>query len=245
MSEEKTQKKKKRPIFGILLFPIKLLLIYTAFVAFLILFFRLIHPPTTAFIYSDVGEPIKSLFSTDDINHQPVSFDKMSRYSALAVIASEDQVFFDHFGFDFEQIEKAIKENKHRKRIRGASTISMQLAKNLFLWSGKSFVRKGLEAYYTLSLELLWSKKRILEEYLNSAELGKGIYGVQAAAKSYYGKNAMRINMSEAATLAAVLPSPKKRNPKRPSGYLLGRRVTIMAQMNCVGGLAYLKEKLD
>jgi monofunctional glycosyltransferase len=236
---------KKKSILGIALFPIKLFIIYTAFAVFLILFFRFIHPPTTAFIYSDVDEPLKSLFSTDDIKHQPISFDKMSRYSSLAVIASEDQVFFDHCGFDFEQIEKAIKENKHRKRVRGASTISMQLAKNMFLWSGKSFVRKGLEAYYTLSLELLWSKKRILEEYLNAAEMGRGIYGVQTAAKFYYRKNAAKINILEAATLAAVLPSPKKRNPNRPSSYLLGRRATIMVQMNYIGGLAYLKEKLD
>jgi monofunctional biosynthetic peptidoglycan transglycosylase len=232
-------------IFAIFKFGIKLFLIYTAFVIFLIIFFRFIHPPVSAFIYSNNENPIVSLFSFDDVKHKPVSINKISRYSVLAVVASEDQLFFEHFGFDFEQIEKAMKENTRRKRIRGASTISMQLAKNMFLWPGKNFIRKGFEAYYTVLLEIFWSKERIVGEYLNLAEMGKGIYGVQAASKIYFNKNAVKLNPDEAAYLAAVLPNPKKRDPRKPSRYLLSRKSTIMQQMNLIGGLEMLKKYIN
>ncbi len=232
-------------IFAFIKFSLKFILIYSSFVIFLLLFFRFIHPPATAFIYSNIEKPFISLFVDEDIIHKPVSFDKMSKYSALAVIASEDQLFFEHFGFDFEQIEKAMKENTRRKRIRGASTISMQLAKNLFLWPGKNLVRKGLEVYYTVLIEVLWSKKRIIEEYLNVAEMGRGIYGVQAAAEKYFKKNAAKINIGEAAIIAAILPNPKKRNPNRPTGYLLGRKSTIMKQMNAIGGIGLIRKNTD
>ncbi len=232
-------------LFSLIKFGLKLLLLYSAFVVFLLLFFRFVHPPTTAFIYSNIEYPIQSLFINEDIKHKPISFDKMSKYSALAVIASEDQLFFEHFGFDFEQIEKAMKENTRRKRIRGASTITMQLSKNLFLWSGKNLIRKGLEVYYTVLIEVVWNKKRIIEEYLNIAEMGKGIYGIQAASEKYFKKNAAKINMGEAAIVAAILPNPKKRNPNRPTGYLLGRKSTIMKQMNAIGGIDLIKLNTD
>lgn len=230
---------------NVIRFGFKLILIYSAFTAFIMLFFRFVHLPATAFIYSNIQNPVTSLVSSNDIKHKPVSINKMSRYAVLAVVASEDQLFFEHFGFDIEQIEKAMKENTRRKRIRGASTITMQVAKNMFLWSGKSFIRKGLEAYYTLMLEIFWSKKRIVEVYLNIAEMGREVYGVQAASEIYYRKNAARLTITEAATLAAVLPNPKKRNPQKPSAYLIGRRARIAQQMNLIGGLNFLKQYLD
>lgn len=221
------------------------IIVYNMFTLFLVLFFRFIDPASTAFIYSNITNPIKTLFSNSDIKYKPINIDNVSRYVPLAVIASEDQLFFEHFGFDFEQIEKAMKENTYRKRKRGASTITMQVAKNLFLWPGKDIIRKGIEAYYTLILELLWNKKRILEVYLNIAEMGNGIYGVNQASLIFYKKNPSKISMSQAATLAAILPNPKKRNPAKPSNYVIGRRERIKTLMNSLGGTAYLKQYLD
>lgn len=221
-----------------------MLLIYNALVIFVILFFRFIDPSSTAFIYSKIEEPFTSLFDRDDIKYKPVSLSNISYSAPLAVIASEDQTFFEHFGFDFEQIEKAMKENSRRRRQRGASTITMQVSKNLFLWSGKNIIRKGLEAYYTLLLEVFWSKKRIIEVYLNVAEMGKGIYGVNEAARIYYRKSPSKLNMSESATLAAILPNPVKRNPARPGGYVIGRRSRIITQMNLIGGKTFIQENL-
>lgn len=233
-----------RRLFKILKSLFLVFLIYNAFVIFVILFFRFIDPSSTAFIYSKIEEPFISLFDTDDIKYKPVLLSNISYSTPLAVIASEDQTFFEHFGFDFEQIEKAMKENSRRRRQRGASTITMQVSKNLFLWPGKNIVRKGLEAYYTLLLEVFWSKKRIIEVYLNVAEMGKGIYGVKEAARIYYRKSPAKLNMAESATLAAILPNPVKRNPARPSGYVIGRRSRIMNQMNLIGGKTFIKENL-
>ena len=225
-----------KKIFGFLKFIASFILIYTAFVVFLFLFFRFVDPPATSFIYAD-SDAITGLFSWSDIKHKSVSIQNMSKYAPLAAI--------EHFGFDFQQIEKAMKENKRRKRVRGASTISMQVAKNLFLWNTKLVIRKGFEAYYTLLMESLWSKERILEVYLNVAEMGKGIYGIETASQIYYKKKAIKLNASEAATIIAILPNPKKRNPKRPTGYLLNRRAHILEQMNLIGGVGILKEGIS
>ncbi|KAF0149118.1 MAG: monofunctional biosynthetic peptidoglycan transglycosylase [Ignavibacteria bacterium] len=219
-------------------------LIYSSFVIILLLFFRFIAPPASSFIFSD-SDPVKSLFSWKDIKQKSVPIQKMSKYVPLATIASEDQMFFEHFGFDFDQIEKAIDENKRRKRIRGASTISMQVAKNLFLWNTKLTIRKGFEAYYTLLIETLWSKERILEVYLNIAEMGNGIYGIEAAANTYYKKKAIKLTTSEAASIIAILPNPKKRNPKASTKYLLNRTANILEQMNLIGGVKMLNEGIN
>lgn len=219
-------------------------LIYTAISAFVIIFFRFVDPPVTAFINSK-SDPILGLISTSDVQQKNVSIRNVSKYAALAAIASEDQLFFEHYGFDFTQIEKAMKENERRKRIRGASTISMQVAKNLFLWSGKIIIRKAFEAYYTLMLETLWSKERIIEVYLNNAEMGKGIYGIEAASRIYYGKPSIKLNPTEAATIIAVLPNPSKRDPRRPTSYLINRRENILHQMNLIGGVEILKDYID
>jgi len=185
------------------------------------------------------------MFSPNDFKQKSVSVKNVSKFAALAVVASEDQKFFEHYGFDFEQIEKARKENEHRKRIRGASTVSMQVAKNMFLWPGKLIVRKAVEAYYTLLIETLWSKERIIEVYLNIAEMGQGIYGIEEASQTYYNKPSNRLNAIEASTIIAVLPNPTKRDPRKPSQYLINRRDKIMVQMNMIGGIEILKEYID
>jgi monofunctional biosynthetic peptidoglycan transglycosylase len=170
-----------------------------------------------------------------------VRWDRMSPQAALAVIAAEDQNFATHHGFDFDSIQKALDAHDRGQRLRGASTISQQVAKNVFLWSGRSFVRKGLEAYFTALIELTWSKRRILEVYLNIVELGDGVFGVEAASQRYFHKPAARLGPEEAALLAAVLPNPLRLKASRPSAYVEERRAWIVQQMGQLGGSAYTK----
>lgn len=176
-----------------------------------------------------------------------VPMDDISPYMALAVIAAEDQKFPDHWGFDIEAIEKAFSHNERRPaRIRGASTLSQQTAKNLFLWDGRSWLRKGLEAGVTSGIELVWTKRRILTVYLNIIELGNGVFGVEAASQRFFHKPAKRLTASEAALLAAVLPNPHRFNAAAPSGYVIQRQQWILRQMRQLGGEGFLKEnKLD
>ena len=150
-------------------------------------------------------------------------------------MASEDQKFPDHHGFDVEAIDKAMEYNQTHRRMRGASTISQQTAKNLFLWSGRSYLRKGLEAYYTVLLETLWPKRRILEMYLNLAQFGPDVYGVEEASRRYFGKPAARLDAHEAAILAAVLPNPVRMHAGRPSDYVEGRANEVEEQMRLLG----------
>jgi monofunctional biosynthetic peptidoglycan transglycosylase len=168
--------------------------------------------------------------------------DDISPNLPVALVAAEDQRFADHFGFDIEAIEKAQKSNARGRKVRGGSTISQQLAKNLFLWSGRSWVRKGVEAWYTLLIEAMWPKRRVLEVYANVVEFGDGIYGAQAAARSFYGKDARRLTAAESARLAAVLPSPKRYSVSRPGPYVQRRTRAIQRQMRYVGGSAYLQQ---
>ena len=160
----------------------------------------------------------------------------------LAVVASEDQKFPEHWGFDVEAIEKAYALNQSRHKVRGASTISQQVAKNLFLWSGRSFFRKGLEAYFTVLIESLWPKRRILEIYLNIAEFGYGTYGAEAAAQRFFHKPATRLTRGDAAVLAAVLPNPERYSASAPSRYVQQRRDWILSQMQALGGPEMLSE---
>nr|EHL6941248.1 monofunctional biosynthetic peptidoglycan transglycosylase [Citrobacter freundii]EHL6952075.1 monofunctional biosynthetic peptidoglycan transglycosylase [Citrobacter freundii] len=172
-----------------------------------------------------------------------VSMDEISPWMGLAVIAAEDQKFPDHWGFDVTAIEKALAHNeRNENRIRGASTLSQQTAKNLFLWDGRSWVRKGLEAGLTLGMETVWSKKRILTVYLNIAEFGDGIFGVEAAAQRYFHKPASRLSLSEAALLAAVLPNPLRFKANAPSGYVRNRQAWIMRQMRQLGSESFMRE---
>ena len=169
------------------------------------------------------------------------SYDDISREAALAVVASEDQAFPTHWGFDFDEIQDAIKENQRRKRPRGASTISQQVAKNVFLWNGRSYLRKGLEVYFTALIELIWGKKRILEVYLNVAETGPMTFGVEAASMRYYGHSATSLTRSEAARIAAVLPNPRQFSIAHPSNYIQRRTSQISRQMRALGGQRYIR----
>lgn len=172
-----------------------------------------------------------------------VSMDEISPWMGLAVIAAEDQKFPQHWGFDVSAIEKALAHNeRNENRIRGASTLSQQTAKNLFLWDGRSWVRKGLEAGLTLGMETVWSKKRILTVYLNIAEFGDGVFGVEAAAQRYFHKPASRLSLSESALLAAVLPNPIRFKVNAPSGYVRNRQAWIMRQMRQLGGESFMRE---
>jgi monofunctional biosynthetic peptidoglycan transglycosylase len=168
-----------------------------------IILLRWIDPPIT-------GLQLYSWVSGDGLKRDYVDLEDISPNARLAVIASEDQLFPDHNGFDWQSIQKAYEYNQRKPgRIRGASTISQQVAKNVFLWSGRSYLRKGLEAYFTFMIELVWGKRRILEVYLNIAEMGKGIFGVEAASQAYFRKSAKKLTTSEAAMIAACLPNPK------------------------------------
>lgn len=170
-----------------------------------------------------------------------VSMGEISPWMGLAVIAAEDQTFPDHWGFDVAAIEKALSHNeRNENRIRGASTLSQQTVKNLFLWDGRSWLRKGLEAGLTVGVETVWSKKRILTVYLNIAEFGDGVFGVEAAAQRYFGKPASRLTPSEAALLAAVLPNPLRFKAAAPSGYVRSRQAWILRQMRQLGGESFM-----
>ena len=176
---------------------------------------------------------IASVFTGHGLKRDYVSYDEISSNIKLAVMAGEDQLFPDHNGFDVKAIKKAIKYNeKHPTRRRGASTISQQVAKNVFLWQGGGFFRKGLEVYFTFMIEKLWSKKRILQTYLNVAEMGPGIFGVQAAAKAYFNKDAKDLSRIEAAMIASCLPNPKKFTVKPLSRYVSKRSALLVRQMN-------------
>lgn len=170
---------------------------------------------------------------------QWVPIDKISPHMIQAVVAAEDNLFLEHHGFSLKDMEKAWKHNLKGKRLRGGSTISQQTAKNVFLWNKRSYLRKGLEAYFTLLIELLWSKERIMEVYLNSIEMGNGIYGVQAAAMEYFGKDAAQLSRSQAALIAVCLPNPRRFNPARPSPYIQRRKNQILGLMSKIPSVSF------
>ncbi|MCK6606809.1 MAG: monofunctional biosynthetic peptidoglycan transglycosylase [Flavobacterium sp.] len=167
-------------------------------------------------------------------SHEWVPIDEISLNLQKAVIASEDGRFLQHWGFDFEAMQKAFKNNSKGKRLKGGSTISQQTAKNVFLWQGRSYVRKGLEAYYTVLIELIWGKKRIMEVYLNSIEMGDGVYGAEAAAKHWYRKDASSLTRYEAAGIAAILPNPRKYKASNSSSYINRRKAKISREIGYV-----------
>jgi monofunctional biosynthetic peptidoglycan transglycosylase len=205
-----------------------------------VLLMRWVDPLTSAFIVRErvVAATSKPQYA---VRQRWVDANEISPQMKLAVIASEDQTFPVHYGFDFKSIDKALDERESGRRVRGASTISQQVAKNLFLWPGKSWIRKGLEAYFTLLIETLWPKQRILEVYLNIAEFGKGVFGVGIASETYFRKPAARLNAYDAALLAAVLPNPKRLRANAPSRYVRSRQQWIVGQMRGLGGTAALK----
>jgi monofunctional biosynthetic peptidoglycan transglycosylase len=193
---------------------------------------RWLAPPTTAFILQD------GFNHKGHIRHRWVPLGEISPALPIAVIAAEDQKFPQHHGFDFQSLSEALREDRRHRR--GASTISQQLAKNLYLWPGRSLLRKALEAYFTVLIEFTWPKRRILEVYLNVVEFGPEVYGVDAASRLFFGKPPSRITSQEAALLAAVLPSPKRMSPFRPSEYVRKRASEIEAAVRALGGPGYL-----
>ncbi len=208
-----------------------------AMVFLTILLFRFVNPPTSAFMLAyQLGS------APEPLRQEWVPMAEISPWMPLAVVASEDQRFPYHAGVDFEAIRKAVSEYKAGEGLRGASTITQQTAKNLFLWNGRSFVRKALEAVLALGIDGLWPKERVLEVYLNIAEFGPGIYGVEAASQIYFGKPARQLSQTQAARLAAVLPNPKVLSVTAPTAYVQERVVWIQQQMNQLSGLKYLEQ---
>lgn len=212
-----------------------------ALLTFLItLSLRWLTPPSSALMIQRMITAWWNDRETYRIHYTWVNWEAISPYIALAVVAAEDQKFPHHLGFDTTAIAAALKEHRAGGRLRGASTISQQVAKNLFLWPSPSFVRKGIEAYFTVLLEALWSKRRILEVYLNLAEFGQGVFGVAAASEAFFDTSPAQLEAQEAALLAAVLPSPLRWHVANPSTHVLKRRAWIMRQMRQLGGAEYL-----
>ena len=215
-------------------FVLRLCAAFIAVSVLLVLTLRWVDPPSSAVIQFWQNH------SGRQAQQQWRPLEKISPELQMAVIAAEDQKFPRHYGFDFSALKQAISEN--RRRTRGASTITQQTAKNLFLWNERSYLRKGLEAWFTLLMELLWPKERILEVYLNIAEFGEGIYGAEAAARNFFGTSARNISRWQAGLMAAVLPSPKRMSARSPSYYVRSRAATIRRQVRQLGGTGYLKQ---
>lgn len=206
---------------------------------FSVVLFRFMPVPVTPLMLIRCGEQV---FSSDPVRlkHDWVSLDQISKSLPLAVVCSEDQNFMNHSGFDLKAIQRSVDAAKRgSKRVRGASTISQQTAKNVFLWPGRSWVRKGFEVYFTVLIEFVWGKERIMEVYLNSIEMGKGIYGAEAAAQFYWHTRAKNLSRTQAATLAAVLPNPRKYSANPPGPYVRERIGWILGQMNQWGTLRF------
>ena len=215
-----------------------------AFTVLQVAVLRFVDPPFSAFMAARQFEAWGDGEWDFRVAHDWRDLDAISPHVPVAVIAAEDQRFAEHHGFDFEAIEQARERHARGGKLRGASTISQQVAKNLFLWSGRSWLRKGVEAWYTVLVEALWPKARIVEVYVNVAEFGDGVYGAQAAARTWFGKDAANLSPAEAARLAAVLPSPRRYSVPRPGPYVRGRAAAIQRQMRQIGGTGYL-DRLD
>lgn len=206
-----------------------------------VLLMRWVDPFTSAFMLRDRAVALINGDKQYRFSHQWVDWPQISGHVKVAVIASEDQKFAEHWGFDFESMAKAWKQNQRGRKVRGGSTISQQVAKNLYLWPGQSYLRKGIEAWFTVLIEALWPKQRILEVYLNSAEFGKGVFGVEAASRRYFRKSAAQLNRQEGALLASVLPAPKRLLVNKPSGFVRARQAWIGRQMTRLGGTTVLR----
>ena len=234
-------KKRRKGVFARLLRGLVLAIVaWAAITIVTVVAFRWIDPPTTAFMLLNRIAELFVRMPGYEFSHDWRDWEQISKNAALAVVAAEDQHFPAHYGFDFKQIDKALKDRERGRRVRGASTISQQVAKNLYLWPGQSWFRKGLEAGITVLIEFAWPKQRILEVYLNVAEFGRGTWGVQAASRKFFGKDAARLTPAEAALLAAVLPAPKRFRADAPSNYVRRRQAWIERQMASLGGTAYV-----
>ena len=207
-----------------------------------VLLMRWVDPWTSAFMVAARADAILDGQWRTTNRYEWRNLAEISPQAGLAVIASEDQLFPFHAGFDLESIRDAMQDNARSKRVRGASTITQQVAKNLFLWKGRSWLRKGLEAWFTVLIEAMWPKQRILEVYLNVAEFGPHVYGAEAAARQYFGRPASRLSRPQAALLAAVLPNPRRFSVAAPSRYVRRRADWIQTQMRALGGPKYLEQ---
>nr|WP_199042290.1 monofunctional biosynthetic peptidoglycan transglycosylase [Dyella sp. ASV24] len=234
----------RRPLAVRLLRCLLLLLLAWLVVSWLaVLVLRFVPPWTSAVM---MERQIGALIHGENdfhLRHRWVPWSQVSSYVPLAMVAGEDQKFPFHHGFDFDSIQNAVDAADEGRRLRGASTISQQTAKNLFLWNGRSFVRKGLEAYFTVLIELTWPKQRILEVYMNIAELGDGIYGVGVASDAFFHVPPAQLSAAQAARLAAVLPSPRRFHADHPSAYVQSRANWIQQQMGQLGGPGYLQSR--
>ena len=242
--KKKNSRKRKKPSSSIMVRAIQrsikwlrnlaLLLFCLSLLATLTL--RWVNPPYTSFM---IVQRVSTDFVPYKINWVPLK--EVSPHLLIAVVAAEDQKFPNHYGFDRKAIQSAFEENKSQQRLRGASTITQQVAKNVFLWPKKSFFRKGLEAYFSLLIETLWPKWRILEVYLNVAEFGPNIFGAKNAAYTHFKKSTTQLSQHESSILAAVLPNPHKLHASHPSNYVLQRAEHISNQARSLGGAGYLK----
>ena len=207
---------------------------------FLVIIFKFVPVPFTPLMAIRF---VENKFDGKEVifSHDWESLENISTNLQKAVIASEDSNFMIHSGFDFNAIEKAMKNNEQGKKIKGGSTISQQTAKNVFLWQGRSYLRKGLEAYFTVLIEIIWGKERIMEVYLNSIEMGNGVYGAQAAAEHWYRKDASSLTPMQAAGIAAILPNPRKYSATSSSSYINRRKAKIVRVMRTVGKIDYSK----
>lgn len=219
----------------------KLVLAFVAVTVIPVALLRWVPPPTSSFMLRAQVLAVIEGKSGFKLRYRWTPWDHISPYAKVAVIAAEDQLFNQHYGFDLNAISQAWKHNQQGKHVRGASTISQQVAKNLFLYPGQNYFRKALEAYFTALIELMWPKRRILEIYLNIAQFGEGIYGVSAASETFFAKSALKLNPNEAALLAAVLPNPVRLRVDKPSAYVVHRRLWILRQMRQLGGKDYLR----
>ncbi|NZA28291.1 monofunctional biosynthetic peptidoglycan transglycosylase [Luteimonas sp. SJ-92] len=234
------RRRRRRWLRRLLLLPVLLALFSALQVAAL----RFVDPPLSLFMAARHVEAWRAGDGGFRHAYRWRDLERIAPTLPLAAIAAEDQNFAVHRGFDLEAIEKAREHNARGGRLRGASTISQQVAKNVFLWNGRSWIRKGLEAWYTVLVEAMWPKRRILEVYVNVAEFGDGVYGAQAAARTFFGKDADALSSAESARLAAVLPSPRRYSAARPGPYVQRRTSAIERQMRQIGGATYL-ERLD
>ena len=241
MARKQTKSNAKKPLFKrIAIVAGKILLCFFVFSLVWVLAYRFINPPIT-FLMVQRNWERKADGKPAKIKKQWVKFEDISDNMKRAAVSSEDQLFLQHMGFDLKAIEKAYKNNNKsgKKKVKGGSTISQQTAKNVFLWPGRSYVRKAFEAYFTLLIEVLWSKERILEVYLNVIEMGDGIYGAEAAAQKYYGHSCMKMSRAEAALLAACFPNPLRWNPNKATRYIKHRQYLIMRNMRLLGPLDF------
>lgn len=216
----------------------KILLWFFGSTIAVVIIFKFVPVPFTPLMFIRAIEQ-KSAGKDIKMAHDWVSLDQISTNLQKAVIVSEDGNFLKHHGFDLKAIEKAFKSNQKGKKIRGGSTISQQTAKNVFLWQGRSYLRKGLEVYFTVLIEVIWSKERIMEVYLNSIEMGDGVYGAEAASQYWYKKSASNLSKYEAAGIAAILPNPRRFKASNSSGYINRRKNTIVKYINYHGPLKY------